>query len=203
MATLESLLRPVATAINANIAEVTPARELCQKLDNTTIAVRVRNTAIVAYFNVDDEAISLTTNASHDPDVAITASMLTLAKLATSPNPGSARDKDLELSGDVEKAQDFQRLLAYAKPDIEEGLASIIGDVAAHQLGEVARGIGNWAGNARATMQDNVREYLQEESRELPSRYESDRFSNDVDKLRDDIERLAARIDRLRNRDQE
>ena len=47
-------------------------------------------------------------------------------------------------------------------------------------------------------MNANIREYLQEESRELPSRYEVERFTADVNALRDDVERLAARVQRLR-----
>ena len=43
----------------------------------------------------------------------------------------------------------------------------------------------------------NIREYLQEESRDAPSRYEVDRFTANVNALRDDVDRLEARIDRL------
>jgi ubiquinone biosynthesis protein UbiJ len=43
----------------------------------------------------------------------------------------------------------------------------------------------------------NVREYLQEESRDLPTRYEVERFAKKVNALRDDAERIAARIERL------
>jgi ubiquinone biosynthesis protein UbiJ len=46
-------------------------------------------------------------------------------------------------------------------------------------------------------MGDNIREYLQEESRDVPSRYEVERFSKRVNDLRDDVDRLAARIRRL------
>jgi ubiquinone biosynthesis protein UbiJ len=41
-------------------------------------------------------------------------------------------------------------------------------------------------------------EYLQEEGRLLPSRYELESFLTEVDRLRDDGERLAARVNRLR-----
>jgi ubiquinone biosynthesis protein UbiJ len=54
-----------------------------------------------------------------------------------------------------------------------------------------------WARDARSTMGNNVREYLQEESRDLPTRYEVDRFSVRLGVLRDDVERLAARLRRL------
>jgi ubiquinone biosynthesis protein UbiJ len=43
----------------------------------------------------------------------------------------------------------------------------------------------------------NIREYLQEESRDAPSRYEVDRFADEVSTLRDDVDRLEARINHL------
>ena len=43
----------------------------------------------------------------------------------------------------------------------------------------------------------HLREYLQEESRDVPSRYETERFARSVAALRDDVDRLAARIERL------
>ena len=43
----------------------------------------------------------------------------------------------------------------------------------------------------------NIREYLQEESQDVPSRYEVDRFADKVNDLRDDVERLEARISHL------
>ena len=46
-------------------------------------------------------------------------------------------------------------------------------------------------------MGSNIREYLQEESRGAPSRYEVDRFVEEVHALRDDVERVEARINRL------
>ena len=46
-------------------------------------------------------------------------------------------------------------------------------------------------------MGDNIREYLQEESRDVPSRYEVEQFTRRVNQLRDDVERLAARVGRL------
>ena len=104
---------------------------------------------------------------------------------------------DVDLSGDAATAQRFQKLLDLAQPDIEEELSRVIGDVAAHRIAEIARGVGKWARDARATMGGNIREYLQEESREVPTRYEVERFTQQVGTLRDDVERIAARLKRL------
>lgn len=198
---LETLLRPVTSILNRNIQETTPARELCQRLDGTTIAVRVRNTALAMYYRVDDEVISLASESAAEPDVVISGSLLTLARMllpgGTSFGEAALRDGSLDLSGDAEIAEAFRRLLDYAKPDIEEELSAFVGDAASHQLGELARGIGRWSEGARATIHENIREYLQEESRSLPSRYEVERFTRKVDALRDDVERLEARLNRL------
>lgn len=194
---LDALLRPVANLLNRNIAATTPARKLCLELDGKTIAIRVRDTALAMYFAFQDTVVSLTADTEAEPDVVITGSLLTLANMASTGNERAIRTGELDLSGDAGTAKAFQDLLAYAKPDIEEELSTLIGDVAAHQLGEVARGISDWAREARSTMGTNIREYLQEESRDLPSRYEVDRFANQVDTLRDDVARLDARLGRL------
>ena len=194
---LEAALRPVASILNRNIRETTPARELCRKLDGAVFAVRVRDTALAAWFIVHDELLELRGEHDGEPDVLITGSLITLARMAGSSGLAALRKGELEITGDAHTAERFQRLLALAKPDIEEELSGLVGDVAARHIGDAARGVGNWARNARATMGANIREYLQEEGRDAPSRYEVDRFAKDVGTLRDDVDRLEARVRRL------
>ena len=194
---LETVLRPVARLLNRNIREVTPARELCQQLAGTTVAVRVRDSALAMYFTVDDGAIVMSTDYESEPDVVISGSLLTLAGMAGTSGIEAIRDGALDLTGDVEAAQAFQTLLGFAAPDIEEELSSLVGDAAAHRMGEFARGVRDWTRDARSTMAMNIREYVQEESRDVPSRYETDRFSSRVNSLRDDVDRLEARLRRL------
>ena len=194
---LEVLLRPVAEILNRNIAATTPARELAHELNGATIAIRASDTAIGAYFSFADDVVVLSIEFLEEPDVIISGSLVTLTKMIGGGGEAAIRSGDLALSGDAATAQRFQKLLDYAKPDIEEELSRIVGDVAAHRLTQIARGIGNWARDTRSTMGNNVREYLQEESRDVPTRYEVDRFTQRVGTLRDDVERIAARINRL------
>lgn len=194
---LEAALRPVAGILNRNIRETTPARELCRKLDGAVVAIRVRDTALATWFIVREEELELATDHDAEPDVLITGSLITLARMAGNSGLTALRKGELEITGDAHTAERFQRLLALARPDIEEELSNFVGDTAAHQIGELARGLGDWARDATATMGTNIREYLQEESRDLPSRYEADRFADDVGTLRDDVDRLEARIARL------
>jgi ubiquinone biosynthesis protein UbiJ len=194
---LEALLRPIADILNRNIAEITPAREIASELNGTTVAIRVRDTALGTYFVFDDDVVALGTEYTDDPDVVITGSLITLARMMKGSGEAAIRSGDVDLTGDAATAQRFQKLLDLAQPDIEEELSRVIGDVAAHHIGEIARGVGKWARDVRSTMGGNIREYLQEESRELPTRYEVDRFAKQVVTLRDDVERIAARLKRL------
>jgi ubiquinone biosynthesis protein UbiJ len=194
---LEAAIRPVASVLNRNIRAMTPARELCEKLAGTVIAIRVQNTALAAWFVVGEEALELKTDCDAEPDVVISGSLLTLARMAGESGTSALRDGTLELSGDLHVAADFQKLLAYAKPDIEEELSGVVGDAVAHRLGDLARGVNKWGRDARSTMGANIREYLQEESRDVPSRYEVDRFADKVNTLRDDADRLEARVNHL------
>jgi ubiquinone biosynthesis protein UbiJ len=197
MDVLEAALRPVAKVLNRNIQESTPARELCAQLSGTVVAVRVRDTALVAYFVVSDEVLQVVTDTSEEPDVIIVGSLITLARMAGASGEAAVRDGSLDLTGDAELAGQFQQLLSFARPDIEEELSGVVGDVAAHRLGEFARGLGRWGREARSTVGANIREYLQEEGRDVPSRYEVERFSGKVSTLRDDVDRLEARLKRL------
>ncbi len=197
MDALETLFRPLATLVNRQIKATTPARELCADLDGKVIAVRIKDTGLAMYMCVCPDEIAILGNVDGDPDVAITGTILTLARLAGKSGEDAIRDGSLDLVGDAEIAQSFQKLLGYGKPDIEEELSGIIGDVAAHRLGEVARSVGGWGREAGSTLRQNITEYLQEERRDVPSRYEVDAFTKKVDTLRDDVARAEARLKRL------
>ena len=149
------------------------------------------------YICICANEIELLGDIDGDPDIAITGSLLSLARLATSSGEDAIRDGSLDLIGDAEVAQAFQKLLSYGRPDIEEELSGVIGDVAAHRLGEVARSVGSWGKEAGATLRQNITEYLQEERRDVPSRYEVETFARKVGELRDDVARVEARLNQL------
>lgn len=201
MDTLEALFRPLTALINRQIKVTTPARELCAELDGKVMAVRIKDTGLAMYFCACPDEIALFGDYDREPDVAISGSILSLARLAGASSEDAIRDGSLELIGDAEVAQAFQKLLGYGRPDIEEELSGVIGDIAAHRLGEVARSVGSWGKEAGATLGQNITEFLQEERRDVPSRYEVEAFTRKVDDLRDDVARIEARLNQLEHED--
>ena len=197
MDALETLLRPVTAMINRQIAAKTPARELCEELSDRTLAVRVDNTALSVYLIVADGALQIAATPIDEPDVIITGSLLSLARLAGPAGEDLIRDGAVEITGDAIVAHRFQKLLRYGRPDLEEEISAVVGDVAAHGIGEFARSLGAWGRDASDTMRQNLGEYLQEESRVAPSRYEVSVFRDEVETLRDDVARFDARLKKL------
>ena len=103
----------------------------------------------------------------------------------------------VEILGDIKAGQQFRRLLGTLSIDWEEHLATITGDIAAHQIGNLVRGTDRWLGRSAQSLRADVSEYLREERQDLPSANECDEFYQHVDQLRDDVERLEARLNRI------
>jgi ubiquinone biosynthesis protein UbiJ len=194
---LDIALRPIIAALNRQIRAKSPARDLCKSLDGKTMAIRVRDTALSACLEVHGESITLSSDYADDPDVAITGSLVTLLRLGRSANEDLIRGGDIHLVGNPRTAQQFQTLLQLARPEPEEELSRLVGDVAARGLGDIARGFGRWSLGARQSLSQNVSEYLQEESEILPRRYDVERFRTKVEMLRDDVARFEARLRQL------
>ncbi len=191
---LESLLQPVLRLVNGQIAQSTPARDLCEELHGRVIAVRVRDTALAVYCHVERTGISLKGSWLEEPDAVITGSLIGLGGLVLDDPERLVREGRIVIDGDVEIAAAFRRLLRFGRPDPEERLSMLIGDAGAHRAGEMLRSLGAWGERLADTMRQNIAEYVTEERGDLPARGEAEAFYRDVDRLRDDAERLEARI---------
>lgn len=128
------------------------------------------------------------------PEVTISGTPgVFLGQLTRGPQVSQA----LTIRGDIELGQRFQRILSRLEPDWEEGLAGLLGDVAAHQAARFARGLRAWGRRALRTLGDDAAEYLREEAYVLAKRERVAQFLRDVDRLRADADRLESRVRRL------
>ncbi len=130
-------------------------------------------------------------------DVVISGAPLTLAVALARRGADGAFPDEVRIAGDMGVAQRVQRLFASLDIDWEEQLSRVLGDVAAHSLARVVRGVLRWGREAGERLLEQGGEYLTEEAGLLVGAREHEELAGAVEDLRDDCERLAARIARL------
>lgn len=128
-------------------------------------------------------------------DATLRGGPFSLLSLAIADQQAALRNGSVQMGGDSEIAGKFHELLRLLRPDAEEELAMLLGDIPAHHLGRLLRATLSWGERAASTALENVAEYLAHERNDLVSKAEAQGFLTAVDSLREDVDRLAARID--------
>ncbi|MGD8207703.1 MAG: SCP2 sterol-binding domain-containing protein [Thiohalocapsa sp.] len=133
-----------------------------------------------------------------EPDCIVRGSPAALLGMALSEHrEDSVFHGSIEIVGDNRVAQTLGEVFRGLDIDWEELLSRLLGDTLAHRLGSEARATARWATRSGDVLTRDLREYLQEEGRFLPTNEEMSSFLGAVDVLRDDVERLEARVERL------
>jgi ubiquinone biosynthesis protein UbiJ len=193
-------------ALNREIAESTPARDLVADLDGESFAIDVRGLGVSCVLRASDGRVTVeplwqaAADSARPISATLSATPIDLLRLARSADLSTLRGTLAEIKGSPEVAERFAKLLKLARPDLEEYASRWLGDVPAHALGEAARAAGAWLERAANALRANTAEFLQEESRALPATLEVQAFYSDVERLRDGVERAAARLARLERR---
>ncbi|HSN71854.1 MAG TPA: SCP2 sterol-binding domain-containing protein, partial [Steroidobacteraceae bacterium] len=168
--------------------------------EGKVLAIHVLGLPLSVFFRSLGDTLAVTLTYDGTPDAALSGSPIGLLNLIGAEPESGLRSGSVRIEGDAEIAQGFRDLLQAAEPDLEEELARVIGDVAARQVGTMARGAFAFSRRAALTFAENVAEYLKEESRDLPVRTEVEEFIESVDELRDDVDRIEARLALLEQR---
>jgi ubiquinone biosynthesis protein UbiJ len=177
------------------------AAEGLKSMHGRVIKFQVTGLGLDLYLIPEAGGIQLLGGFEGEPDCVLQGTPLDLARMR-----GSRESADqlfsgaVEISGDSALAQRFGEFLSGLEIDWEEQLSRLTGDLVAHEVGNLARDLSRWGRQANRTFGMNLREYLQEELRLLPSRYEIEPFLSEVDRLRDDVDRFEARLNRLRKK---
>jgi len=188
------LLRPLERALNRQIAASGRARALLADLDGRSMELRFAATPFRIRLAATADALSIRPAADEPADAVIEGTPLSFLRLATGEALQSIRAGGMDVRGDAEIAEGFRRLLDAARPDLEEELSRVTGDVAAHYLAGFARDALDFGRRAGDAFARNLGEYLTEESRDLPVRLEVEEFLEGVDRLREAVDRLETRI---------
>jgi ubiquinone biosynthesis protein UbiJ len=147
----------------------------------------------------DASGLRLRRQHDREPDVTLTGDVPVIFRFALRRFvPEVVAAGEVQISGDIALGQRFQRLLEQADIDWEEQAARVLGDAPAHHLGNALRDLGGWSRQVLRTLQQDLGEFLQEESRLLPVRPRAGAFARSVETLERDLESLEQRLARLR-----
>jgi len=145
-----------------------------------------------------DSDVNRQFNYSGEVDATIHGSPMALMKLSSADNAGASMlDSDVVIDGDMRVAEKFSAILKEVDIDWEELLSKLVGDIIAHQTGQLVRSGSDWFNDSIEAMKLNTSEYLSEESKLTPAEAEIEYYMDQVDELRMDTDRLEARIKQL------
>jgi len=167
-------------------------------LQGRSILIRASQPAVSIHLLPQEGGIRLLSQHAGEPDCTLSAPASLLARLALSSDRQSLLlSPELELSGDTQVLVELQNILTDLQIDGEAALARWLGPVAAHAIGELARGGRGWFGGARQSLQQSLTDYLTEEGRQLVGRAEADASAAQIHELRLQLDRLDARVQQL------
>ena len=191
------LLHFVQRTLNRYINESSVAQDALESLNGNSMCIEVKGLGLVISLTADDGELVVAMPDSVDATVTIRGTVLNLFSLLGSTGAQALPEARVSLEGDAEVASGFWQLLQAARPDAEEELSRVVGDVLAHEIGKTVNSLDKYGRRVLSAFQMNATEYLQEEVKQLPPRVEIDGFFSSLERLRDDIERAGIRIKRL------
>jgi ubiquinone biosynthesis protein UbiJ len=191
ISTLENLL-------NRGLPRSPRARQLVASLGGRSVALVVPD--VVRLRLTSNGQMLVATRDDAPADATLTGGMLSLLALAGESAQAVVQRGDVAISGDSDVAQGFRELAQLLRPDPEEELSLLIGDVPAHQLARLARLGASFGTRAADTTLRNLAEYLGHERGDLVSRNEGEQFLRGVDAVREGVDRLQARLELLARR---
>jgi ubiquinone biosynthesis protein UbiJ len=179
--------------------------ESLQPLGGKLVALELSGIDVTIYFSLDVTGVTFYQRneveeifGPRSPDIGFRGSPAALLRMVGAMRRGDAGFGDeVRLSGDVAALESLRDAFRRLDVDLEELLSRFVGDIAAREMGRTARAFLSWGENMRQTLLADGGEYLVEELRVSPPRYELDDFAAEVDRLRDDVERIEKRVARI------
>lgn len=193
------LIASIENALNQYLSLDPQALSRLEAMEGRVIAIHIIGLNESLYLFPAADGIMVLGDFDGEADTTLSGTPLALARLGASEDAAALLfSGEVKIAGDTRLGNQFKKILANIDIDWEEQLSVYVGDVAAHQFGNVLRDFSRWFSRSRDSLQMDVAEYLQEESRMLPSNAELERFLNNVDELREAIDRLEARITKIK-----
>lgn len=199
--TSTALIAALETAFNRYLQLDPDAVQRMSRLAGSVICVVLEDWNLRAYVVPGAQGVQVFAHLEQPADTVLYTTPAALWHLARGGDAAHMMLKqELRIEGDTQLGQRFRDVLEQMQIDWEEHLSGVIGDVLAHQFMRGAKASGRWFSSASQSLEQDVSEFLQEETRIVPTGAEVLQFMDDVDQLRAAADRLEARVQRLRAR---
>lgn len=132
------------------------------------------------------------------PDCYLSLNLSVLPELREQSNITKLIKQDkLILEGDIQLARKFAQLMTDCKPDLEEWLSRVTGDVVAHTLVQGVKNVGGFVASQANKHQNHFAQVLTEEWKIAPAPLEVAHFCDQVDDVKSAAARLEAKLNAL------
>ncbi len=167
-------------------------------LSGKTLQIVLTDLRQTLFLHVDRGQLQIRRQCATPPDCIIRGSVPALTRMMTGGDVAtSLLQGRVAIEGDMRVGKAFRNAFRGSRFDWQSALAGIVGDSATQQLENTVRAVAGWGKNAWRSVNLNLAEYLQEESRALPAVAEVEQFYREVDTFRDGVARLEQRLKRL------
>ena len=188
-------------AINTAIQYAPGTQAALDSLVGKSVCLITTNPAINTTLEICSGEIRINPYWEGSATVTIKGPLITvLFQIGLNKSPGNVMASGIHIEGDQALAQQLATIFKETDIDLEEPLAHWVGDVAAHQAGQMARSAFSWLKKTTHTLMDSSSHYLREESQQVVEKQELHLFSQDIDVLRADYDRLEARAQQLQKK---
>jgi ubiquinone biosynthesis protein UbiJ len=196
-----AMLLPLELMVNQVLALDAASSKRLGALEGQTLAVEVKQPSFTFYVQIYGNKLHLSPRFEAEPTTTLTGSAVALAGLLIQGESlTNLRAHKLELRGSIAFAQQLQTLLRDLSIDWEFHLSRLVGDIPTQAMAEGMRGVSTYARRTTQRIGDDLRDFLLEESRLLPSPAELDAFYQRIAVLNLDVDRVEARLALLETR---
>lgn len=195
---LSGLLASVEHGLNRVLRLDSTALARLAHLNGKIIAVDCTSPALQLFILPSDEGLMLAAHWAAEADCTLRAPAASLLRLALSRDKTAIlHSPDVTLEGDSAVLMDLAAVLQDLELDWEYELSRWLGPVATQLISGHLRSRSRWYQQGFASLNQNLAEYLSEESRTLVGQREAEARFRELDQAKLDLERLEARFERL------
>ncbi len=187
----------IETSLNTLIQDDPSLGRRLSRLKGQAIQVHLKELNKTLTF-VFSQQIDVLANYEGKPDCYLSLHLSVLPELREQANITKLIKQDkLVLEGDIQLAQKFAQLMTDCKPDIEEWLSRVTGDVVAHTVVHGAKNVASLVNSRLTKHQNHFAQVITEEWLITPAPLEIAHFCDQVDDMKSHADRLEARLSAL------